>query len=105
VKLQPAEEARFAVLAFGEDALLTTQPPMRVVARVSGKPVDRVDRLTDGRLALATLVGGGPKAAARMAAVVAIGRAVCTLQDPHCGSCPFVGMCRQADADLTARSA
>ncbi len=105
VKLQPAEEARFAVLAFGDDALLTTQPPMRVVARVSGKPVDRVDRLTDGRLALAALVGGGTRAGARMAAVVAIGRAVCTLQDPLCGSCPFVGMCRQADDDLTARSA
>ncbi|HVT64533.1 MAG TPA: DNA (cytosine-5-)-methyltransferase [Mycobacteriales bacterium] len=105
VVLQPAEAARFSVLAFNDDALLTTQPPMRVVARITGRPVDRVDRLSDGRLALAALVGGGPKAGARMAAVVALGRAVCTLQEPLCDSCPFVGVCRQASCELTVRSA
>jgi len=96
VKLMAAEEERFACLALDAPVLLTTQAPMRVAARVTGRPVDKVDRLTDGRLALAEIVGGGEKAAARMAAVAALGRGVCTVVDPACGSCPLRLLCRVA---------
>lgn len=96
VSLNPGEADRFACLAFGSDVLLTTTAPMRVAARVTGRPVDKIDRLTDGRLALAEIVGGGAKAASRMAAVAALGRAVCVADQPECGSCPLAMLCRGA---------
>ncbi|WP_375424834.1 DNA cytosine methyltransferase [uncultured Friedmanniella sp.] len=94
VVLQPAEAERFACIALGAPVLLTTQAPMRVAARVTGRPVDKVDRLTDGRLALAEIIGGGDRAAARMAAVAAVGRGVCTVEEPDCRSCPLSLLCR-----------
>ena len=94
VTLLPAEAERFACLALQAPVLLTTQAPMRVAARVTGRPVDKVDRLTDGRLALAELIGGGERAAGRMAAIAALGRGVCTVQEPDCKACPLVLLCR-----------
>jgi DNA (cytosine-5)-methyltransferase 1 len=96
VSLKPAEAERFAVLALGRAALLTTQAPLRLAARVTGRPVNRVDRLTDGRLALAELVGGGDRAAARMAALAALGREVCRAEEPDCVHCPLSDLCRSA---------
>jgi DNA (cytosine-5)-methyltransferase 1 len=100
IRLSPAEMDRFALLAMGADGLLVTQAPLRVAARVTGRPVDKIDRLTDGRLALASIVGSGPSAGRRMAAVAALGASVCTLNDPGCGHCPLVGICRKAAGDL-----
>lgn len=94
VTLQPAEAERFACLALRAPVLLTTQAPLRVAARITGRPVDKVDRLTDGRLALAEIIGGGERAAARMAAVAALGRGVCTVEEPDCRSCPLSLLCR-----------
>lgn len=94
--LLPAEADRFACLAFGAEVLLTTTAPMRVAARVTGRPVDKIDRLTDGRLALAEIVGGGERAPARMAAVAALGRVVCTAELPDCGACPLAILCRES---------
>lgn len=96
VRLLPAEAERFACLAFGAQVLMTTQAPMRVAARVTGRAVDKVDRLTDGRFALAEIIGGGPRAAGRMAAVAALGRDVCTLDEPECSTCPLSVLCRSA---------
>jgi DNA (cytosine-5)-methyltransferase 1 len=96
VKLLPAEVERFACLAMGSGVLLTTQASVRVAARVTGRPVHKVDRLTDGRLALAEIVGGGERAPARMAAVAALGLGVCTVEEPDCGSCPLALLCRSS---------
>jgi DNA (cytosine-5)-methyltransferase 1 len=94
VKLLPAEVERFACLALDSPVLLTTQAPVRVAARVTGRPVHKVDTLTDGRFALAEIVGGGEYAPARMAAVAALGRGVCTVDEPDCASCPLRLLCR-----------
>jgi len=94
VVLRPAEVERFAVLALGEPVLLTTTDPVRLAARVTGRPVDRVDKLTDGRLALAELVGAGGRAPARMAALAALGREVCRAEEPDCAHCPLSLLCR-----------
>ncbi len=96
VKLLPAEAERFACLAFGEDVLLTTQSPLRVAARVTGQPVDRVDRLSDGRLAIGLLVGGRLTAPKRMAAIAALGQSVCTTENPSCSTCPLSLLCASA---------
>jgi len=94
VPLRPAETDRFGVLALGEPTLLTTNDPVRLAARVTGRPVDRVDRLTDGRLALAEIVGAGQRAPARMAALAALGREVCRAEAPDCLHCPLSLLCR-----------
>lgn len=97
VQLLPAEIERFACLALGSPVLLTTQAPVRVAARMTGRPVHKVDRLTDGRLALAEIVGGGERAPVRMAAVAALGGGVCTIEEPDCGSCPLTMLCRASN--------
>jgi len=94
VKLSPAEVERFACLALNSQVLLTTQAPVRVAARVTGRPVHKVDKLTDGRFALAEIIGGGDRAPARMAALAALGQGVCTIEEPDCGSCPLRMLCR-----------
>lgn len=95
-KLLPAELERFACLALDSQVILTTQPALRVAARVTGRPVDKVDRRTDGRLALAEIIGGGGQAPARMAAVAALGRSICTIEEPDCKACPLALLCRAA---------
>ncbi len=94
--LLPAELERFACLALDSQVILTTQPAVRVAARVTGRPVDKVDKRTDGRLALAEIIGGGSKAPARMAAVAALGRGICTIEEPDCKACPLALLCRAA---------
>lgn len=94
--LLPAESERFACLALDSPVILTTQPAVRVAARVTGRPVDKVDKLTDGRLALAEIIGGGDRAPARMAAVAALGRGICTVEEPDCNACPLALLCRAA---------
>jgi len=96
--LLPAELERFACLALDSQVILTTQPALRVAARVTGRPVDKVDKLTDGRLALAEIIGGGNKAPARMAAVAALGRGLCAIEEPDCNACPLALLCRAATA-------
>jgi len=95
-RLLPAELERFACLALDSQVILTTQPAVRVAARVTGRPVDKVDKRTDGRLALAEIIGGGSKAPARMAAVAALGRGICTIEEPDCKACPLALLCRAA---------
>ncbi len=56
--------ARYLVVPVGEaddseEPVLTTKGVLRVAARVTGDSVDRKNRLTDGRLAVARMIGGG----------------------------------------------
>ena len=92
-RLGPAERARLATLAFGEDRLLMTASARRVAARVTGEPVDRLNHLTCGRLAAAQLVGSGPEAPLRMAALEVIGSTICMEEAAACSACPLLQFC------------
>jgi DNA (cytosine-5)-methyltransferase 1 len=95
VGLKPAEEQIFAMLQ-GEDVLLRSQGVLRVAARVAGTKSHETNRLTDGRIDLARLVGSGKDAALRMAALRLIATIHCKIEDSDCGSCPLALWCQSA---------
>jgi DNA (cytosine-5)-methyltransferase 1 len=89
--LKPAEKALFRLL-MGEDVMLTSDTALRVAARVAGHELAQ-NRLTDGRIELARLVGGGEDAPLRMAALRLVGKTSCRPAEPVCATCPLDQQC------------
>jgi DNA (cytosine-5)-methyltransferase 1 len=101
VGLKPAEARIFTMLQ-GGDVLLRSQSVLRVAARVAGSKSDESNRLTDGRIDLARLVGSGEDAPLRMAALRLIGTTVCTIERSDCAHCPLATWCHTAQNETTA---
>ena len=101
VGLKPTELRIFTMLQ-GGDVLLRSQGVLRVVARVAGSKSDESNRLTDGRMDLARLVGSGEDAALRMAALRVIGTTLCTVKRSDCVSCPLAAWCHTAQRDAVS---
>jgi DNA (cytosine-5)-methyltransferase 1 len=95
IDLKPAESQIYTLLS-GDDVLLTSQGVLRVAARVARTNSDEFNRLTDGRIDLARLVGSGPDAALRMAALRLLAATRCGVHDATCGGCPLAEWCRSA---------
>ncbi len=92
LRLLPAETALLRLLS-GQDVMLTSQTSLRVAARVAGSESSKVNRLTDGRVDLARLVGAGSEAPLRMAALRVIGMTLCLPDERHCDRCPLAYWC------------
>ncbi len=92
VGFAPAEASLYRVLT-GEDLLLAGQGSIRVAARVNGSGADRKNRLSDGRVNLAKLVGAREEAPLRMAGLRLIGMTVCLERTPLCSKCPLKDHC------------
>ena len=90
----PNESSLYRLLV-GEDLLLVNQGPIRVAARFSGSGAHRRNRLSDGRVDLAKLVGAGEEAPLRMAAIRLIGMTMCREQSPFCVGCPLQDHCAE----------
>lgn len=90
--MNAAEERTFRLLA-GEDVLLASQATLRVAARVAGSKSDKTNRLSDGRVDLARLVGAGPDAPLRAAALRLLGSTVCKTLSTLCDDCPLRQQC------------
>ena len=58
--------------------------------------VDRINRRSQGRLAIARLIGGGKGANEAHLAMMDLGSAVCLPAEPRCGSCPLQYWCASA---------
>lgn len=71
------------------DPILATKGVLRVAARFTGKPVNRTNTYTDGRLAVARLVGAGEKGDNAHLALIELANAICTPAKPKCGECPL----------------
>ncbi|MET1076219.1 MAG: DNA cytosine methyltransferase [Umezawaea sp.] len=95
LKLPPGK-ATFLKLLAGDDVLLTSQPVIRVSSRVLKTNSESANSLTDGRVDLARLIGGGAEAPARMAALRLVGQLYCHKQLPLCAQCPLVRRCATA---------
>jgi DNA (cytosine-5)-methyltransferase 1 len=95
VGLKPAEKQIFSMLR-GDDVLLRSQGVLRVAARVAGSRSAATNRLTDGRIDLARLVGSGQDAALRMAALRLIGVTHCKIEESDCATCPLAASCQSA---------
>ncbi|RBY76280.1 DNA cytosine methyltransferase [Blastococcus sp. TF02-09] len=82
-----------------EEPVLTTKGVLRVAARVSGDNVDRKNRLTDGRLGVARLIGFGPDARAAHLALIEVAASVCRPVEPLCDVCPLQDVCKSSRAE------
>ena len=82
-----------------EEPVLVTKGVLRVAARFTGHPVDRRNRLTDGRLAVARMIGDGEEAGHAHLGLVELANSLCSPVDPLCASCPLRGLCTYGRGD------
>lgn len=99
----PRAAAELAVLAVppadevqGEQPIIASLPALRVAARFYAQPVDRKNRLSDGRVAIARMIGGGVDSRSAQLAIIEIANAICHSVEPACSRCPLSGTCAQA---------
>jgi DNA (cytosine-5)-methyltransferase 1 len=77
-----------------DEPVLVTHGVLRVAARVFGDDVDHRNKYTDGRLAVARLIGGQENSHDAHLALIDIANSVCTAGDaPACTSCPLSEVC------------
>jgi DNA (cytosine-5)-methyltransferase 1 len=82
-----------------EEPVLSTKGVLRVAARVSGDNVDRKNRLSDGRLAVARMIGGGSTARSAHLALIELASSVCRPSEPLCEACPLQRVCVSSRAE------
>lgn len=92
VRLDDGERRVYDMLR-GKDVMLRSQSVLRLASRLLGTNSHASNRLTDGRIDLARLVGGGPEAAARMAAIRLLAATHCGADLAGCGECPLGDWC------------
>src|SRR5262249_34906081 len=76
-----------------EEPVLAGRGVLRAVARFTGQQVDRRNRLTDGRLGVARMIGNGSNAREAHLGLVELVAAVCRPVEPACIQCPLEGIC------------
>ncbi|MAT05266.1 MAG: DNA (cytosine-5-)-methyltransferase [Acidimicrobiaceae bacterium] len=77
-----------------DGAVLATVATVRVASRYFGESVDENrNRLTEGRLAVARLIGGEDHSHDAHLALLELGNSVCSPGVPACAQCPLSGSC------------
>lgn len=79
-----------------EDPVLAGYGVLRVAARFQGDGVDRQNRLSDGRLAIARMVGGEDSSHEAHLALIELANGLCSPGVPTCGPCPLEPWCVEA---------
>jgi DNA (cytosine-5)-methyltransferase 1 len=79
-----------------EDPVLASYGVLRVAARFLGQPVDRQNRLSDGRLSIASMIGGEDRSHEAHLALIELASGLCSPQLPQCGPCPLESWCARA---------
>lgn len=78
-----------------EEPVLVTKGVLRVAARFFGDMVDRRNRKTDGRLAVARLIGYGSQSRQAHLALIELAASVCGPSQPECERCPLSNICQE----------
>jgi DNA (cytosine-5)-methyltransferase 1 len=78
-----------------EEPVLATKGVLRVAARFAGELVDRRNRLTDGRLELARMIGDDAESRSAHLGLIELANSLCTTASPTCHDCPLRAACRQ----------
>jgi DNA (cytosine-5)-methyltransferase 1 len=81
--------------ADAEVPVLVTKGVLRVASRFSGVAVDRQNRLSSGRLAVARMIGGGGDDRTAHLGLIELAGSVCRPEKPLCGLCPLSSACRR----------
>lgn len=79
-----------------EDPVLAGFGVLRVAARFQGDMVDRQNRLSDGRLAIARMIGGDESSHEAHLALIELADGICGPGVPACGRCPLEPWCVEA---------
>lgn len=81
-----------------EDPVLAGYGVLRVAARFQGDDVDKQNRLSDGRLAIARMIGGDDTSHEAHLALIELANGLCGPGVPSCGHCPIEPWCVEASA-------
>jgi DNA (cytosine-5)-methyltransferase 1 len=77
-----------------EDPVLVTAGVLRLAARFTGTGVDRKNSRTDGRIAVARLIGAEDVTSDHAyLALIELAESVCTSRRPRCSQCPLAVAC------------
>jgi DNA (cytosine-5)-methyltransferase 1 len=77
-----------------EEPVLVTKGVIRVAARYEGSEhVEKKNRLTDGRLAVARMIGGGTSARSAHKALIELADTICRPEECECERCPLADAC------------
>jgi DNA (cytosine-5)-methyltransferase 1 len=80
-----------------EEPVLVTKGILRVARRFTGEFVDRKNRLSDGRLAVARMVGYDANSRDAHLGLIELANSLCRPVDPYCDLCPISTWCLGAD--------
>ena len=84
--------------------MLAGRGVLRAVARFTGEQVDRRNRLTDGRLGVARMIGNGSDARDAHLGLIELAAAVCRPAEPLCVRCPLEALCHSSQAESQRKS-
>jgi DNA (cytosine-5)-methyltransferase 1 len=76
-----------------EEPVLITKGVLRTAARYSGHHLEQRNRLTDGRMGIARMIGGGASARSAHKALLEIAATICRPTKPDCPACPLRTAC------------
>lgn len=76
-----------------EEPVLITKGVLRVASRYRGSDVDKRNRQTDGRIAIASMIGFGPTSRSAHLGLISLASALCTVDNPKCNMCPLSSDC------------
>jgi DNA (cytosine-5)-methyltransferase 1 len=79
-----------------EDPVLAGYGVLRVAARFQDESVDRQNKLSDGRLAIARMIGGDDSSHEAHLALIELANGICAPAVPRCGLCPLEPWCKEA---------
>jgi DNA (cytosine-5)-methyltransferase 1 len=79
-----------------EEPVMAGRGVLRVVARFTGDRVDRRNRMSDGRLGVARMVGNGKEARDAHLGLIELAANICRPERPLCAECPLDGMCLES---------
>jgi len=78
-----------------EEPVIASRGVLRVAARFFGEQVDRRNRMSDGRLAVARMIGYGSDARDAHLGLVELAASVCRPDAMACDRCPLDAMCAE----------
>ena len=81
-----------------EEPVLITKGVLRVASRFLGNDADKRNVQTDGRIAVAAMIGFGDQSRSAHLGLIALGTEICLVEKPRCSTCPVRQWCASSQA-------
>jgi len=87
-----------------EEPVLVTKGVLRVASRFQGNAdIERRNRMTDGRLAVARMIGMGDQSRSAHLALIELANLWCRPVNPVCSECPLISYCEEGRRQRSTR--